>query len=317
MRVPDDDWFKRVLLYWDSVETIVPNEMVDKINSKLDSMKEMVDCELVRIIDPLNYISSSSDFDNAVYKRIIENNSDHMKKNFTYSNSRYIHILKMNHHLVSELKKEGLVKDHNDEFYRVEAQTAAIYMHSLASYLGSCRDQKSDPITNKDRYFDPILKMDERIQLRERVLEALIPVPADNISFKIFKAFKDKHYDLLMKLRFDIEEHIGLYSTVDDLTKRNQLNEQYIEKYQYTVNSIIVSMKKSGWKNISIGVLKFATQGLGFLSGLLSGNIVSSIVGSGQMILALDEIIPAVTNRYQKNDSPLMYSAILREQFSR
>jgi hypothetical protein len=65
IRVPGNEWFTRVLLYWDEVGSIVPSEYIYRPESLGTYMRELVQAQLVRQVLPGDYIPKIPKFKEA------------------------------------------------------------------------------------------------------------------------------------------------------------------------------------------------------------------------------------------------------------
>ncbi|GAH86528.1 unnamed protein product, partial [marine sediment metagenome] len=159
IRVPQNEWFTRVLLYWDKVGSIVPHDYIYNPDHLGKYMQELIKAELVKQIIPMNYIHSIPRFKEAFIELIDRNQIiNHAHKITKESNETFlIHIEKLDN-IAGELCDRGLAEPVNYPWYNVEKVTANLFMAYLAAVLGELSEIDMAPITDRTEFFSVFSK---------------------------------------------------------------------------------------------------------------------------------------------------------------
>ncbi|HHT9131146.1 MAG TPA: hypothetical protein ACFYED_01530 [Candidatus Tripitaka californicus] len=70
IRVPENEWFTRVLLYWDEIGSIVPSEYIYRPEALGNYMIELLQSGLVRQVFPGDYTHKIPKFEEAFLELI-------------------------------------------------------------------------------------------------------------------------------------------------------------------------------------------------------------------------------------------------------
>src|ERR1041385_2322377 len=125
IRVPNNDWFTRVLLYWDSVGSIVPYEFVRNPNLLGPHMQGLLTEELVRQVIPGFYIQEAPNFTDA-FLQLAEKfkRKKRLKKNALANLPTFkVHIEKLGD-IGGQLCKMGLARPVRYSWYEIESRLA-------------------------------------------------------------------------------------------------------------------------------------------------------------------------------------------------
>lgn len=286
IRVPQNSWFTRILLYWDTVGSIVPYEYLNKPASLGKYMRALVSEGLVKQIIPGQYIYSVpnflSPFLSVAQKRLEElgNSKIDIDSIPTYR----IHIEKIEE-IAEELCKMGLAKISEYPWYEVEQELALKFMAYLASVLGNLKEINSRPITdavtNLDIFSTPYTT-------RSIVLDKLLPAPTDNVNVSKIVDFKANHQKQLKTFRNEIESFLIQYNNLQDEICKKDLFDRYISNAQDKISELTEAMKDNGWTNISFGrFITYSITGLTLADAIATGGLFSiiasafGVVGSG------------------------------------
>lgn len=230
INLPKTDWTLRTLLYYDQIGSIVPAQYFHEPGYFEPFMKEMVDNELVKLINPLHILENW----NSIFQPFIDyingknfplklrqthfheppknlmhcNHFDSRIHNgkFTYSGNK-IHTGKFENEILYQLEQAGLaVQEHNSPWYIVESHTANELMTFLASVIGN--KIQYQPVTDK-LPMNPFAKIQSTDDFslyikREAILKQMIPYP-EEIDISKLNRFKTKHNDLLKVFRNRVE----------------------------------------------------------------------------------------------------------------
>jgi hypothetical protein len=186
IRVPEDHWFTRALLYWDQVGTIVPHEIYDKPDMLGHYTAELIRAELVRAVFPdqhlgLHQLNFTEGFLQIIAQdplvtrrqggRLVEDDvvsaplgtrEPGVEASETAERSlmgpaplgtSFIHVAKFGWQLANALEDKGLARKLGGpeyaQWYLVEERTAALFMAYLAIVLGQLDDVKMIPISDQ------------------------------------------------------------------------------------------------------------------------------------------------------------------------
>jgi hypothetical protein len=280
IRVPNNAWFTRVLLYWDSVGSIVPYEYADHPERLGQYMQSLLTEGLVKQIFPGSYIYKVPRFVDAFietaeeYKRNLQGRT---RRLLNHTTSSRVHMEKLDD-LGPKLCRMGLAKEAGYPWYDIHSQLANKFMAYLAGILSSLPDIHSRPIT------------DEREQLeiyespgnyRSVILEELLPAPNESVTATELAHFKAKNQKYLITFRNEIELFILHVASVPDHELRNKMVDRFITKTKNDIDGLIELMKSQGWQNISLGrFLSYAAAGVTLADAIATGGLLATIAAA-------------------------------------
>jgi hypothetical protein len=223
INIPDSAWASRVLLYYDHVGAIVPQEYFNNPSQYDDYMLRLVQDELVIPIDPLktlkrpdkimepflDYINSKEFRIKIRRKAFVEGRTGYVHKDKFKMDGPRIHTEKFDIRIFRELVREGLAKQEDHSWFLVEKKTADELMTFLATVLGAKLGYIPSTNKFKRRYsavkkrkkYEVIKTIDKK---RKLILEELIPFP-EQIDARKLRSFKDKHEGILEAFRTRVE----------------------------------------------------------------------------------------------------------------
>lgn len=151
IRVPENVWFTRVLLYWDEVGSIVPSEYIRVPESLGTYMRELVQAELVKTVVPPDYTYKIPRFREAFLELVDQNQIIANRRGIALERNETfrIHIEKSGDALAEALYDRGLARPAGYPWLEVEKLTADLFMAYLASVLGKLEDLQMNPITDR------------------------------------------------------------------------------------------------------------------------------------------------------------------------
>jgi len=271
IRVPQNEWFTRVLLYWDKIYSIVPIEFANKPSKLGRYMYNLVQEDLVKLITPHQYIYKIPNF-NEAFLEYVDNPKYPVKQgeiNKKGVETSSVHIEKMGP-IGDELCKRGLSIREDWQWYSIESFTANQFMAYLAASLGQLSEIKSDPITDNNQNlvsFKPHYLKDEKIfeadKVRTIILNNILPAPSGGVNPKKLAEFKNDYSKELNQFRKKIESLLRKAATIDDPLYRSEMIKQYITKVKYDMDELSTLMKSRGLKKITLTKL-FAYLALAF-----------------------------------------------------
>lgn len=329
--LPNNDWMKRTLLYWDEVASIVPFQFIQQPYRLERHMQELVRNELVKQIIPEQYVYDFNNFEESFINYI---ESDPLSINLAnigklgqignrkILKTRKIHMGKMRY-LGDELVSRGLAIRKNN-WYKVEEHTANSFMTYLAFLIGN----KTEYIPSTDRYmgFTNILEtakdtdmnksMKHRLrnEFRANILEKILPVPEGNIEYLEILRFKDRYRDELVRYRNYIENFLIDLDTID-IEFREEKYKRFLEESEEKI--VHIKEKLSFFGNINIGFVTLCS----LTSSIFP--IVDAVTSSNNNSLpaAIPGLLGAVYSAIRSNDCneirkrPLAYAAITSNNY--
>jgi hypothetical protein len=252
INVPNNDWFKRAFLYWDSVGSIVPWNFTGAGRNKLQThMIDLIESGIVQEIIPDAIIKDRDKFNSDFLINLDSVKIKEQQPIFIPQTYQKIHVGKLGGTIASELEKMGLAKQLDYEWFQVERTTASLFMSYLAIQLCNLDSTKRIPITDKPSiiYNQYCNRSILRGITRDKIIEALLPVPVEEISTKKLLEFRRKYHESIVKFRNYIEkESINLYQY--DAEDYEDSIELFIQEYKENLDDLIDKMKSVGWKQV-------------------------------------------------------------------
>lgn len=223
IEIPDGNWLRNALLYWDEISSIVPRRMESELYSSSRTIAELKDEGVYRPFYPDELMNSPyfGDFEKEVINRIkayfrtvnkkrIENSigtigaTIHKEKIINYYG---IHEDKISYRIMEYLENKGFVSS-NDSWIIVDKHLANIYMPILAKYsaltnvdytaIGTDQIGQIDkiyPIKYSSRqprpYKTPVINLSLNI----------LPSPSAEVSCNKILHFKRKYREELLAFR--------------------------------------------------------------------------------------------------------------------
>lgn len=328
INVPSNEWFTRVLLYWDQVGSITPSEILNEKKETYLSqyMRDLIDTGLLIPVMPGAYIGGIPKFRDAFLNMIRKNPSisDRRDMTFEYQNTIRIHMEKI-FPLSDDLCEMGLAREDEYPWYRVEKTTANLFMAYLASVLGKLDELKMDRITDQVEYMSVYSYSPQKTQevstllnqLRVTALTGILPAPAGGIDVHQLADFKEAYSDSLSHFRRDVESALIDIAQIQDQDLRDRKIHHYRQKLEEDVNEVKALMRERRWPRIVLGSL------CGFLVKSIPAAGAAAATGDLRALLsAVPPLVKAIYEAYQGEKkhldevkkSPLAYAAVAQEK---
>jgi hypothetical protein len=329
IRVPESPWFSRVLLYWDSVGSIVPTEYLDEPDKLGPYMKSLVKEGLVHQIVPSYHLSMVPNFTNAFldYLDQLPQNIDREQRQETFRISESlggfsVHMEKLRD-LGEELVNRGLARRNEkgdySSWYEVEPGVARDFMAYLAGVLGQLvGEDQFYPITDETRHMEAFLQKDSpKGDIRSLILDAVLPAPAENVEASRIADFKQKYVQELAHFRKAIEEEISQLSVIVDERARSVRMGDVMKRLRRDREDLVARMKEEkGWPQI----------GFADLCAVLGSSIASIQAGQSDdwrpgAMGAVVTVAPAIYNAFRGSgrkfqNKPLAYASLAASEFT-
>lgn len=319
---PKSDWASRLLLYYDTIGTIVPQEYFYSPETNYEPfMLELVKNELVIPINPMNVLNNpweirtpileyfeSHEFKEKVRRQNIYRNREIHRKDMYNSK---IHSDKFDEMIFYELERMGLALRGEGRWFYVPRFICNILMAFLTTIIS--QKTKMQPITDKIIRLNvqPGLEFNNNLnqeRKKEIILKNLIPFP-QNINLARLRKFKDNNIELLKAFKNKVElivldEHYIEGTRLFD----EKLSELLIQKHELSIK-----MNENHLGNIFFGTI------CGVLGGIISFATAST---TGAVILGLPGLFNAIHSAL-KVDNPnqifdqtgMKYLALFEKQF--
>ena len=279
IRVPQSQWFTQVLLYWDQVLSIVPEEFQGSFDLG-PNMDQLMDLRLVKPLSPRRYIERIPHFDEAFIEYInspanpIRGDERELRQMLHVD----VHEEKLTYSLIEELRRKGLVRGGTGSWIELEAYTANQYMAYLASCLGELPEINSTPITDNRFNFQSLDPEYFRVQaniiaMRGLVLNDIFPAPERAIPPEIIVDFKSDYRYELERFRNKIESFLVQAALVANDRVRSQQVNQFRDELSGEIRALKESMEQRNWGYISLGrFLAYAPVMAGIAFGVGTAN---------------------------------------------
>lgn len=278
MDIPDENWLKCTILYWDTVQTIAPEEAFfnrEKYGNK--KISPYVAEGLIKPVMPssifLNELTENDYFtkefmnfvDTKFQPREQKIIAEKLAKRKSLDQDKEIFTImrgKLNN-VASELEIRGLARRRDDGWYAVPREIGIPFMAYLANVMSF--GGKAVPCTNSlntlkhfslsrkfkenlsnynNRDFIESLQMTSMNRHRHKIINEMLVFPAENISPKNIRKFKEKNWELLNNFRKYIE---GFLKGIEQLpiSQRKSYVDDFIKDGIEMREEIAVKMKEA------------------------------------------------------------------------
>jgi len=322
IKVPENKWFTRVLLYWDEIGSIVPSEYAHNPERLGKYMESLVKEGQVEPVIPSKYIHKVPNFEGAFIKMINDNPLIQSRRGIALEQNQTftMHIEKFSP-LVYELVDMGLAREIDPPWFEMENLTAELYMAYLSSVLGNTEDLNMQPITDSRQSLSAYSDFNEKLSkpvnifrdLRMRVIQDILPAPVKVIPVSDLVKFKNQHHDLLQRFRKHIESRLIKVASNQDAELRAREEQFFKEELREEREEILALMRRSRWPQIAFGGVAAAMPILG---GIVTANPASGLLGLPPLAYALYTAYNG--NKEKQNSilgSPLAYAALAQRRF--
>src|SRR4051794_22698085 len=318
IRVPDNAWFTRALLYWDEVGTIVPNVPPDELKAFMgEHTMRLMNAGLVSPLKA-NRALLVPRFDDA-FIELLEADPDIGRTTTGPRKTFSLHTTKPGHLISAYLRERGLVYERpGSPWLEVDERIADLLMTFLACTLGAVDGIGMTPITDRAESLavltgsTPAAPAATVNRLELTVLEALLPAPADGVSAHELARFKDQHGDELRLFRREIET-FATDATLLEPSLRERRAELFRDKLTDQVADIGDRMKRR-WPRIVFGTLCGVAAAAIPVAGAAAGGAALAAAGG------LPGLAAAVYSAFDggKSDwrgNSVAYAALAQERF--
>jgi hypothetical protein len=302
IRVPDSEWFNRVLLYWDQVSSIIPGEYVIDPGQLGGYMDRLIRTKLVKPINPTDYINKIPHFtdsflayvDSPDYPVLFDPD---LRRNLPATR---IHADKMAGFsgLIHGLTSRNLAKRSiNYPWYDVEVYTANQYMAYLSACLGNLPDINALPVTDtlkNSNAINPASPREAQLLadfdiMRTVILEKTLPCPSTSVPPEEIARFKQTHKRELTQFRNKIE-NLLIDSAAMESPLRNMKVDQFIIETNADIEYLTGQMKNNGWRSITLGnLLAFGKASFKTTLGWFTTGLTGAVGGAMEFPAAIND----------------------------
>jgi hypothetical protein len=292
---PDNEWFTRVLLYWDKVATIVPMEGRDRVLSW--HARRLIDAGLVRPIVPFRHVGSIPRFSQAFLDLIESDETVRTRRSADLARVplTVIHMQKFGENLAEELIVSGLARRPRDpelaEWLEVEERTGHLFMTYLATALGHLKTLNMAPITDTENYLSLLLPPAPEVcpaakaALKVAVLSRALPAPAGGVAPEEIADFKREYAQLLVRFRVAVTQK-ALEATRAAPGARIELAEAHGAELGQMAEEIAASMERRRWRGIGRGALAVLGAVFATADAVFSGSALSQASAGADLAAA-------------------------------
>jgi hypothetical protein len=322
IRVPDNEWFTRALLYWDEVGTIVPPGPPHEVREILgEHTIALMNAGLVSEVKASSALMVPR-FDEA-FIELVETDPAIPRSSVTEAPWKpfQVYATKPGNQIAHYLESRGLLRRTGTSWLEVEERTADLLMTYLACTLAASQPVLMTPVTDRAESL-AVLASDPAAphapatsvsQLEMTVLEGLLPAPAGGVSPKELAAFKDKHGELLRGFRREIET-FALESTKLDPALRQRRAELFRDELADQLDEIRGRMKPQ-WPRIVFGTLcGVVAAAVPFATAVAGGAAVAAAGATPGLASAVYAAFGGDKADWQ--GSPVAYAALAQSRFS-
>jgi hypothetical protein len=283
IRVPDTEWFNRVILYWDSVATIVPDRWIQSPYELGPYTLDLVQRGLlVQLLPSYTDLVRVADLFGLYYDRLKPSERARRQRVFSNGNTELVHSDKGTIEGFSRLRDRGICERAGD-WWKVERRTAADYMAMLAlglaapghdvlpmprdpSMVPRVDDVRRVPLTDQMHSLLPLLAGTAEAtsaELRERaegqarvghiqmvVLKKLFPGPSATVEPEKLERFLRRHGDLLPNFRREVEKRVDEIFNQVEAWQQRRVYDRLESEFQDAIQQVEAYMSESRFGRI-------------------------------------------------------------------
>jgi hypothetical protein len=329
IRPPRNEWFSRVLLYWDRVGTILPKKYSQDHAFLRPYTSALLAAELLTPIAPDESVwQSGADNYRKAFLDLVDRDPFGIEQ--TQAGERKwtrVHLDKTGTGLALDLQDRKLAKNFESPehaaWIEVEERTADLLMAFLASIVGKDEQVAMDPITDSEAAvaaFTTLPEEDRQIgtelePIRYALLGDILPGPAAGVEPATLAQFKNDHHHLLTGFRNRVERKAIDCAQITDRRLQQEMVGHARHELIAEIDEIERRMGERQWPLAARGALGVVIAALGVADLAVSGGTVLGVASGG---LGLAGSVDAAFQGRRRRDvfeNPLAYSALARREF--
>lgn len=263
INIPNDEWLKKTILYWDHISSIVPDkDYYEHVLLNNEDINYLVENNMYYPSFPSKLFNSSQNRDfnleleknlklNSRFSVAEDRNINRIHRNklsFRNYNSinrekilfpelaERVHFNKFKGSLYNELIESGLLVDRGGEWLEMDSKVAMIYMSLMAKHLTSISEQPMIVGTDRNKYLYYAYKKTFRSNnsLAYNVcFQNALPEPAPDVPIKKIVKFKKKRKLELVEFQFNLlefENKLSKCASEDEAKSEIELFKAKLEK---------------------------------------------------------------------------------------
>ena len=331
IRPPENEWFARVLLYWNRVGTILPVQYAEDHAFLRPYTSALLGEGLLVPIPPDASVWRSGVTDYfAAFLNLVDR--DPLQVGGMPASQREwtrVHLDKTGLGLALALVDRDLAKEPTGPEYstwiEVERRTADLLMAFLAAIVGKDEQVGMDPVTDSAAAiaaFTALPEEDRQIgtelePIRYALLRDILPGPAAGIEPARLAEFKAEHEHLLIGFRNRVERKAIECAQVADHRLRAAMVDGARVDFASELDEIERRMNERRWPLAARGALGVAVVALGNADLATTGGSAYALMGSS---LGLAGSVDAAFRGRRRRDvleHPLAFAALARRELGR
>lgn len=328
--VPKSAWFSRVLLYWDTVASIVPLDYAEDPDRHAPYMRELIAAQLVTQLFPGAYVHQLPDFGSPFVQYVQRCLASHQcMRHMTRSEWVMVHAEKTGD-VGPELVRMGIAREAGYPWYEMERWVANAFMTYLATSLGALDDVGAAPVTQDEECFRLLsgpLPTDRamyrgyralapaRCAERAIILREVFPRPKLPANVRELADFKARHGDKLRRLRNAVEERCIEIAREPDPEVRRERAQQIQVQLRDEIAEATDAVRLTWGQVVMGGVCSVLGAAGGVAAAPADQRVIygSALAGlAGAVYAALEP----VRRRNEGLTRPLAYAALLNTRFA-
>jgi hypothetical protein len=322
INVPKNDWFARVVLYWDEVGCILPpgyNPRPRGTTNWRAAMErwaftnELIEAGLLRPVRPERAVEGIPSFVET-FLQIIDTELDMRPAAAREGEATRIkvHAGKLGPFLIDELTRRGLAlsPQRHASWIPVDPRTAELYVGYLAAQLGALEHYDMTPITDRSEHTSVFVSggIPGEVSTRALFLNRVLPSPVMTDPHLIVR-FKTDHHDQLVAFRRRLEKEMLIACSYDDPAIREEVAERGAAELSEERDELIAKMHH----------YDMSAVGAGTLGVVIAASTVAEAASTGHNAIAATSVagLALAIRRARKDlsksglaDSPLAYAAL-------
>ena len=322
--VPQTQWLFRVLLYWDTIKSIVPIDYVNAPEQHSAEMRELLAAGLVEPVMPSEYISDIDRFGDG-FLSFVEHRQRGLRRLKAGKPGKHeegamlLHVEKLGR-VGDALVDRSLAERAGYPWFRVQRWVAVSFMAYLAAVLGQQHGVEADPVTfDRSSLFvlggsPSKLVHARRSRARTLMLRSLLPRPKANLDLHSIVRFKERHTDALRRFRSAVELECIALAQIDDAASRHERALLVSDVLRNEIEDLSEAMRLQ-WGRTVLGGLA-AVLGDSLALALAPQSPAGVRVGASLSLAAtVCQSLVALQERRRTLSKPMAYGALVSRTF--
>lgn len=332
IRPPDNEWFTRVLLYWDRVGVILPAELAEDHAFLRPYTSALLKEKLLVSVapEPSFWWGEAHDHVSAFLNLLDPDGRDPLGIREVPTTQRAwvrVHLTKIGDGLAERLQQCDLAKEPStraqdgSRWIDVEQRTANLLMAYLAVLVGKDKEVGMVPITDSETAisaFTTLPTQDRPIDtdlqpIRYALLRDILPGPAAGVEPARLAAFKHDHAELLTRFRIRVEKLVEDLAQVPDQRLQAKMVETVRSELNVELVEIERRMSERRWPMAVRGAIGIVIAALQVAAAAATGGTFTVAAGSLGLVASVDDAFQG-RRRPDVFKDPLAFAALSRRE---